>query len=260
MKKSSCLLFFCKKVMVEWESKNDIRIYTGGTFLAIRKEVVYMDQELKRQELIVENGQIIINGNKEKYNILLLDIIGEIEGHVSLPSDTKTTKYEHVLPELAVVQDDESIKGVLVLLNTVGGDVEAGLAIAEMLASISKPVVTLVLGGSHSIGVPLAVSGDVSFIVPTATMVVHPLRVSDTVLGVRQNYEYIERMQDRIIRFTSCHSNIGEDSLRSIMFNTQELSKDIGSVLVGKEAVECGIIDRIGGISAALNKLYDLIN
>lgn len=260
MKKSSCLLFFCKKVMVEWESKNNIRIYTGGTFLTIRKEVVYMDQELKRQELIVENGQIIINGNKEKYNILLLDIIGEIEGHVSLPSDTKTTKYEHVLPELAVVQDDESIKGVLVLLNTVGGDVEAGLAIAEMLASISKPVVTLVLGGSHSIGVPLAVSGDVSFIVPTATMVVHPLRVSDTVLGVRQNYEYIERMQDRIIRFTSCHSNIGEDSLRSIMFNTQELSKDIGSVLVGKEAVECGIIDRIGGISAALNKLYDLIN
>lgn len=260
MKKSSCLLFFCKKVMVEWESKNNIRIYTGGTFLTIRKEVVYMDQELKRQELIVENGQIIINGNKEKYNILLLDIIGEIEGHISLPSDTKTTKYEHVLPELAVAQDDESIKGVLVLLNTVGGDVEAGLAIAEMLASISKPVVTLVLGGSHSIGVPLAVSGDVSFIVPTATMVVHPLRVSDTVLGVRQNYEYIERMQDRIIRFTSCHSNIGEDSLRSIMFNTQELSKDIGSVLVGKEAVECGIIDRIGGISAALNKLYDLIN
>ncbi len=260
MKKSSCLLFFCKKVMVEWESKNNIRIYTGGTFLTIRKEVVYMDQELKRQELIVENGQIIINGNKEKYNILLLDIIGEIEGHISLPSDTKTTKYEHVLPELAVAQDDESIKGVLVLLNTVGGDVEAGLAIAEMLASISKPVVTLVLGGSHSIGVPLAVSGDVSFIVPTATMVVHPLRVSDTVLGVRQNYEYIERMQDRIIRFTSCHSNIGEDSLRSIMFNTQELSKDIGSVLVGKEAVKCGIIDRIGGISDALNKLYDLIN
>jgi ATP-dependent protease ClpP protease subunit len=260
MKKSSCLLFFCKKVMVEWESKNDIRIYTGGTFLAIRKEVVYMDQELKRQELIVENGQIIINGNKEKYNILLLDIIGEIEGHVSLPSDTKTTKYEHVLPELAVVQDDESIKGVLVLLNTVGGDVEAGLAIAEMLASISKPVVTLVLGGSHSIGVPLAVSGDVSFIVPTATMVVHPLRVSDTVLGVRQNYEYIERMQDRIIQFTSCHSKIDEDSLRSIMFNTQELSKDIGSVLVGREAVKCGIIDRIGGVSDALNILYDLIN
>ena len=206
------------------------------------------------QDSVKEDGMVMNEG------ILTLSIIGEIEGHVSLPSDTKTTKYEHVLPELAVVQDDESIKGILVLLNTVGGDVEAGLAIAEMLASISKPVVTLVLGGSHSIGVPLAVSGNVSFIVPTATMVVHPLRVSDTVLGVRQNYEYIERMQDRIIQFTSCHSKIGEDSLRSIMFNTQELSKDIGSVLVGKEAVECGIIDRIGGISAALNKLYDLIN
>lgn len=219
-----------------------------------------MDAELKRQELIMENGQIIINGNKEKYNILLLNIIGEIEGHISLPSDTKTTKYEHVLPELAVIQDDESVKGVLVLLNTVGGDVEAGLAIAEMLSSMSKPVVTLVLGGSHSIGVPLAVSGDVSFIVPTATMVVHPLRISDTVLGVKQNYDYIERMQDRVIRFTSGHSNISEDALRKIMFNTKELSKDIGSVLVGKEAVENGIIDRIGGISDALNKLYDLIN
>ncbi len=219
-----------------------------------------MDAELKRQELIMENGQIIINGNKEKYNILLLNIIGEIEGHISLPSDTKTTKYEHVLPELAVIQDDESVKGVLVLLNTVGGDVEAGLAIAEMLSSMSKPVVTLVLGGSHSIGVPLAVSGDVSFIVPTATMVVHPLRISDTVLGVKQNYDYIERMQDRVIRFTSSHSNISEEALRKIMFNTKELSKDIGSVLVGKEAVENGIIDRIGGISDALNKLYDLIN
>ena len=173
-----------------------------------------MDAELKRQELIMENGQIIINGNKEKYNILLLNIIGEIEGHISLPSDTKTTKYEHVLPELAVIQDDESVKGVLVLLNTVGGDVEAGLAIAEMLSSMSKPVVTLVLGGSHSIGVPLAVSGDVSFIVPTATMVVHPLRISDTVLGVKQNYDYIERMQDRVIRFTSNHSNISEEALR----------------------------------------------
>lgn len=219
-----------------------------------------MDTELKRQTLIEENGQLIINGNKEKYNILLLQLIGEVEGHISLPPDTKTTKYEHVLPELAVAQDDESVKGVLVLLNTVGGDVEAGLAIAEMLASMSKPVVTLVLGGSHSIGVPLAVSGDVSFIVPTATMVVHPLRISDTVLGVKQNYNYIERMQNRIIRFTANHSDIGEESLRKIMFNTKELSKDIGSVLVGKEAVDCGIIDRIGGISDALNKLYDLIN
>jgi ATP-dependent protease ClpP protease subunit len=147
-----------------------------------------------------------------------------------------------------------------VLLNTIGGDVEAGLAIAEMLASISKPVVTLVLGGSHSIGVPLAVSGDVSYIVPTATMVVHPIRINNVVLGVRQNYEYIEKMQDRIIGFTTEHSNIDEENLRSIMFNTKELSKDIGSMLVGVEAVKTGIIDYVGGISDALNKLYDLIN
>lgn len=218
------------------------------------------DVEQKRQELIKENGQIIISGNKKKYNILLLNVIGEIEGHDNLPDNTKTTKYEHVLPELAVVEDDVSIKGVMVLLNTVGGDVEAGLAIAEMLASLSKPVVTLVLGGSHSIGVPLAVSGKVSFIVPTATMVVHPIRMNGTVLGVKQNFEYIERMQDRIIGFTSSHSHITEDGLKEIMFNTHELSKDIGSVLVGEEAVSAGIIDRVGGIDTAFQCLYDLIN
>lgn len=218
------------------------------------------DTEQKRQELIKENGQIIINGNKDKYNILLLNVIGEIEGHDNLPENTKTTKYEHVLPELAVIEDDVSIKGVMVLLNTVGGDVEAGLAIAEMLASLSKPVVTLVLGGSHSIGVPLAVSGKVSYIVPTATMVVHPIRMNGTVLGVKQNFEYIERMQDRIIRFTSEHSHITEERLKEIMFNTHELSKDIGSVLVGNEAVSAGIIDRVGGVQNAFQCLYDLIN
>ena len=218
------------------------------------------DKLTKQQEQIRESGELILDENKEKHKIFLLNIIGEIEGHECLASNLKTTKYEHVLPQLAQIEDSCEVDGLLILIHTVGGDVEAGLAIAEMLASISKPVVTLVLGGSHSIGVPLAVSGDVSFIVPTATMVVHPLRVSDTVLGVRQNYEYIERMQDRIIQFTSCHSKIDEDSLRSIMFNTQELSKDIGSVLVGKEAVKCGIIDRIGGVSDALNILYDLIN
>ena len=207
----------------------------------------------ERQE-IEKFGQLQENG------IFTMTIIGEIEGHQLSAQNAKTTKYEHMIPALAKVEQDESIKGILILINTIGGDVECGLAIAELIASLSKPTVSLVLGGSHSIGVPLAVSGDVSFIVPTATMVVHPLRVSDTVLGVRQNYEYIERMQDRIIQFTSCHSKIDEDSLRSIMFNTQELSKDIGSVLVGKEAVKCGIIDRIGGVSDALNILYDLIN
>ena len=207
-----------------------------------------------------ETKEIEQFGQLQENGILIMTIVGEIEGHQLSAQNAKTTKYEHMIPLLAKAEQDQSIKGILILINTIGGDVECGLAIAELIASLGKPTVSLVLGGSHSIGVPLAVSGDVSFIVPTATMVVHPLRVSDTVLGVRQNYEYIERMQDRIIQFTSCHSKIDEDSLRSIMFNTQELSKDIGSVLVGREAVKCGIIDRIGGVSDALNILYDLIN
>lgn len=219
-----------------------------------------MDQELKRQELIVENGQIIINGNKEKYNILLLDIIGEIEGHVSLPSDTKTTKYEHVLPELAVVQDDESIKGVLVLLNTVGGDVEAGLAIAEMLASISKPVVTLVLGGSHSIGVPIAVSTDYSYIVPTGTMVIHPVRMNGMVIGVPQTFDYFKQIQDRITGFVCHHCNITRARFEELMMETEMLTKDVGTILVGKEAVEEGIINDTGGIGDAMKKLHSLID
>ena len=218
-----------------------------------------MDQELKRQDLIVENGQIIINGNKEKYNILLLDIIGEIEGHVSLPSDTKTTKYEHILPELAVVQDDESIKGVLVLLNTVGGDVEAGLAIAEMLASISKPVVTLVLGGSHSIGVPIAVSTDYSFIVPTGTMVIHPVRMNGTIIGAPQTYDYFKQMQNRILGFISGHCEAKRERLEELMLDTGMLTKDLGTILVGEQAVKEGIINQIGGIHEAITKLHEMI-
>lgn len=205
------------------------------------------------------DGLKVINGNKDKYNILMVNIIGEVEGHESLPQGTKTTKYEMLLPELARAEDDCQVHGVMVLLNTVGGDVEAGLAIAEMIASLSKPVVTLVLGGGHSIGVPLSVSGDVSYIVPTATMVVHPIRINGTVLGVKHNYEYIEKMQDRIIKFTAGHSDISEDKLRKIMFKTGELSKDVGSMLVGAEACEAGIINRIGGINESLNCLYDLI-
>lgn len=219
-----------------------------------------LDTAQKRGDLIRDYGQITLNRNKFRYRIHLLNIIGEIEGHENLPSGSKSSKYEHILPTLAAVEDDEDTDGVLVLLNTLGGDVEAGLAIAEMIASLSKPVVTLVLGGGHSIGVPLAVSGDVSYIVPSATMVVHPIRMNGTVLGVKQNYEYIERMQDRIIEFTASHSSVSEENLRKIMFNTKELTKDIGSVLIGKEAVEKGIIDRVGGINQALTCLYGLIN
>lgn len=211
-------------------------------------------------KLISDYGQITLQSNRYHHNIHLLNIIGEIEGHDNLGGQTKTSKYEHILPQLAAVEDNDDMDGVLVLLNTVGGDVEAGLAIAEMIASLSKPKVTLVLGGGHSIGVPLAVSGDISYIVPSATMVVHPIRMNGTVLGVAQNYEYIERMQDRIIEFTATHCSVKEEELRQIMFNTKELTKDIGSVLIGKQAVEKGIIDRVGGIHRALDCLYDLIN
>ena len=214
----------------------------------------------EKYRLIKDYGQITLADNKYRQKIHLLNITGEIEGHENLGTNTKTTKYEHILPQLATVEDNENIDGLLVLLNTVGGDVEAGLAIAEMIASLSKPKVCLVLGGGHSIGVPLAVSGDVTYIVPTATMVVHPIRFNDTVLGVKQNFEYIERMQERIISFTSNHSSISEEDFKALMFNTTELAKDIGSMLVGVDAVEKGIIDRIGGINSALNCLYDLIN
>ncbi len=219
-----------------------------------------LDNESTIGNLIKDYGQITLTNNRFHHKIHLLNIIGEIEGHESLGNNSKTSKYEHILPQLAAVEDNDDIDGLLVLLNTVGGDVEAGLAIAEMIASLSKPKVCLVLGGGHSIGVPLAVSGDVTFIVPSATMVVHPIRMNGTVLGVRQNYEYIERMQDRIIEFTSTHCSVREEELRQIMFNTTELTKDVGSVLIGKQAVSKGIIDRVGGIHNALSCLYDLIN
>lgn len=216
--------------------------------------------EEKCTKQIVEMGQIDLSENIHGYRIHLLNIIGEIEGHQCMGPMVKTTKYEHVLPELARVEEDQSIDGLLVLLNTVGGDVEAGLAISEMIASLSVPVVTLLLGGGHSIGVPLSVSGDYSFIVPTATMVVHPIRMNGTVLGVKQNYEYIDRMQERIISFTCAHSKISEADLKMLMFNTKELTKDVGSVLVGEEAVKKGIINEIGGIHEAFCHLYNLIN
>lgn len=216
-------------------------------------------EEAASDERVKELGQASLSSNRYHHRIHLLNIIGEIEGHECLPANLKTTKYEHVLPILADLEDNESLDGMLILLNTVGGDVEAGLAIAEMISSISKPVVTLVLGGGHSIGVPLSVSGDYSFIVPTATMVVHPIRMNGTVIGVKQNYEYIERMQDRIIDFTVSHSGITEERLRTIMMNNKQLVKDIGSMLVGEEAVREGLINEVGGIHEAVVKLHEMI-
>ena len=202
-----------------------------------------------------------MDGNKcnGRNKIHLLTVIGQIEGHVCLQQQNKTTKYEHVLPQLAAIEDNDDIEGLLILLNTIGGDVEAGLAISEMIASMNKPTVSLVLGGSHSIGVPLAVSANYSFIVPSATMIIHPVRMSGTVIGVPQTFEYFEKIQERILDFISTHSNITKQRLKQLMLDTGQLAKDVGSVLVGKEAVNEGLINEDGGINKAIQKLYELI-
>ncbi|MCI1943930.1 ClpP family protease [Clostridium luticellarii] len=191
--------------------------------------------------------------------IQILPIIGQIEGHVTLPSETKTTKYEHVIPNLIEVENDSSIKGLLVVLNTVGGDVEAGLAIAEMIRSLSKPTVSLVIGGGHSIGVPLATSSDYSFISPTATMIVHPIRMTGMVIGVPQTFEYFNKMQDRINEFIIRTSKITEERLTKLMLQTDELLNDMGTILIGKQAVQQGLIDEVGGISEAVRKINSMI-
>ena len=190
---------------------------------------------------------------------MCMTIIGEIEGHMALPPQNKTTQYEHVLPQLAAIRENPHIDGLLLLINTVGGDIEAGLAIAEMIADLGKPAVSLVLGGGHSIGVPLAVCTDYSFIVPSASMTIHPVRTNGLVIGVSQTFTYLERIQDRIIGFITRNSNIEEDRLRYLMLNTGELAKDVGSVLMGEEAVEVGLINEVGGLNHAMEKLYTLI-
>jgi ATP-dependent protease ClpP protease subunit len=192
-------------------------------------------------------------------NIFCLPIIGQIEGHLVMPPQNKTTKYEHVIPQIVAAEQNPKIEGVVLILNTVGGDVEAGLAISEMIATMSKPTVSIVLGGGHSIGAPIAVSADVSFIAETATMTIHPIRLTGLVIGVPQTFEYLERMQDRVIRFISSHSKVTDEKLRELMFRTGELARDIGTNVVGKDAVEIGLIDRVGGISDALKELYRLI-
>lgn len=213
-----------------------------------------------KTDKIKEYGQAVLDNLKRNHHIHLLSVIGEIEGHECLPSTTKTTKYEHVLPQLAVIEDSEDVDGLLLILNTVGGDVESGLAIAEMVASISKPTVSLVLGGSHSIGVPLAVSTDYSFIVPSGTMVIHPVRMSGTVIGAKQTYDYFKQMQDRILTFIVRHSNARLEKLEQMMMNTDMLSKDLGTILVGGDAVKEGLICQVGGIREAVAKLHELID
>lgn len=216
--------------------------------------------EEKENQKLEDYGQMTLEGNQRKRKIHLLSIIGEVEGHENLSGNSKATKYDHVLPQLAQLEDDDSVEGLLVLLNTSGGDVDAGLAIAEMIASMSMPTVSLVLGGSHSIGVPLAVSTDYSFIVPTGTMMVHPVRMNGTVIGASQTYEYFDMIQDRILSFISSHSRIAYDQVKRLMLNTEMLTRDLGTVLVGEEAVKQGLIDQVGGIRDALVRLYEMID
>ena len=218
-----------------------------------------MENEMEKQQETSREHDKVGNVARLRSKIHLLTIIGEIEGHESLGERSKTTKYENILPRLAQVEDDPEIYGLLVLLNTVGGDVEAGLAIAEMIASLSKPTVSLVLGGGHSIGVPLAVSSDYSFIVPSATMVIHPVRTNGMFIGVEQSYRNMEKTQDRITEFISNHSHISVKRLEQLMLDTSLLVKDVGTMLDGKEAVKEGLIDQVGGIREALAKLYEMM-
>lgn len=209
-------------------------------------------------EKIQQLGQSTVP-NAPDSNIHVLSIIGQVEGHVQLPPQNKTTKYEHLIPQIVAIEQNPKIEGLVVILNTVGGDVEAGLALSEMIASLSKPTVSVVLGGGHSIGVPIAVATDYSFIAPSATMTIHPIRLTGLVIGVPQTFEYIDKMQERVIQFVKEHSNIKEEKFKELMFDKGNLTRDIGTNVVGKDAVDYGLINEVGGISGAMKKLNELI-
>ncbi|MBP3886300.1 MAG: ATP-dependent Clp protease proteolytic subunit [Cellulosilyticum sp.] len=208
---------------------------------------------------IKEFGQLSAPGKGTQSDIHCLTIIGQVEGHMSLPPQNKTTKYEHLIPQIVGICEDPKIKGVLIILNTVGGDVEAGLALAELISSINKPTVSLVLGGAHSIGVPISVASDYSFITPTASMTIHPVRMNGTVIGVSQSFEFFHQMQERIVAFVERNSNISGDRFRELMLAVGKLAMDVGTVLVGKQAVDEKLIDEMGGLKEAMQKLNELI-
>ena len=220
-------------------------------------EEAQVEQQKLEKEYLIDTGTVLRTHGA--HVIHCMTVIGSVEGHVEAPQGQKTTKYEHVIPQLAALEDSRSVEGLLVLINTVGGDVESGLAIAEMIASLSKPTVSLVLGGSHSIGVPLAVSADYSFIVPTGTMMIHPVRMTGLIIGVPQTFDYFQKIQDRISGFITTHSSISRERLSRLMLETGELTKDVGSVLVGSQAVKEGLINEVGGIARAFAKLRELI-
>lgn len=222
-----------------------------------KEDTKEVKENKEKMKAVKEFGSTSMAAPNEK--IQILPIIGQVEGHMVSPPQTKTTKYEHVIPQLIAMEQNDKVEGVLIVLNTVGGDVEAGLAIAEMINSISKPTVSIVTGGGHSIGVPLATSSDYSFITPSATMIIHPVRMNGFVIGVSQTFEYFKKMQERINNFIVRTSNISKDVLEDYMKQTDMLLNDVGTMLIGKDAVECGLIDEVGGISQALNKLNELI-
>ncbi|EYE88192.1 hypothetical protein Q428_09175 [Fervidicella metallireducens AeB] len=239
-----------------------------------RKDEIILSKNVKSERKDESQG-IDVNTNEKLQNlkeigninipegstdIYCINIIGQIEGHVILPPQSKATKYEHLIPQLISIEENPNIKGLLIVLNTVGGDVEAGLAIAEMINSLSKPTVSLVVGGGHSIGVPLAVSTDYSYISPTATMIIHPIRMNGLVIGVPQTFEYFSKMQERIISFIIRNSKIKREKLNELMLQTDNLLNDMGTILIGQQAVDVGLIDSIGGVSEALGKLREMIN
>jgi ATP-dependent protease ClpP protease subunit len=218
------------------------------------------EEKSSLMEKIQQLGQTNVPQLSQDSKIHCLTIVGQIEGHVQLPPHNKTTKYEHLIPQLVAIEQNPKIEGLMVILNTVGGDVEAGLAISEMITSLSKPTVSIVLGGGHSIGVPIAVSCDYSFIAESATMTIHPIRLTGLVIGVPQTFEYLDKMQERVINFVTRHSNIKEDVFKELMFAKGNLTRDIGTNVVGADAVESGLINEVGGLGAAMKKLNELID
>ena len=216
-----------------------------------------MSEETQNEQTASANDGMAYVGN-DGFVIDCITVIGQVEGHYSLPAGQKATKYEHLIPRIIACEENEKINGLLLILNTVGGDVEAGLAISELIATMKKPTVSLVLGGGHSIGIPLAVSAKKSFIVPSATMTLHPVRMNGLVIGVVQSFEYFRRMQQRVNDFIYTHSKIDEGELEKMMFDTSDIVADIGTIISGTQAVECGLIDELGGISAALKALRKL--
>lgn len=226
-----------------------------------KKEYKDMDEKENAQKELLgaEEEEILRFGAAASHGVHCISVIGQIEGHYALQQGSKATKYEHLLPIIVGAEEEERVRGLLVIINTVGGDVEAGLAIAELLASISKPTVSLVIGGGHSIGVPIAVSCRRSFIVPSATMTLHPVRITGTVLGIWQSFDYLSRMQKRVTDFVVAHSHVTEERFLKMLTNTNDMANDVGTIVDGKSAVECGLIDKLGGLSSALAALHEMI-